>query len=69
MADHLIDSHVFIWAASEPDKLSQIARDTLQDPQARTFVSGISAYEIALKHRLRKLGEAAGWSQRHVAAD
>jgi len=61
MADHLIDTHVFIWAVSEPDKLSGLARDTLQDPRARTFVSAISACEIALKHRLGKLGEAAGW--------
>lgn len=61
MPDHLIDTHVLIWAFSEPDKLSQTARDIIEKSQDRTFVSAISAYEIALKHRLGKLGEAAGW--------
>jgi PIN domain nuclease of toxin-antitoxin system len=61
MPDHLIDTHVFIWALSAPENLSEVARGIVEDPESATFVSAISAYEIVLKHRLGKLGEAAGW--------
>ncbi|WP_428697552.1 PIN domain-containing protein [Stappia sp.] len=54
MPDHLIDTHVFIWALSAPENLSEVARGIVEDPESATFVSAISAYEIVLASSARR---------------
>ena len=51
----LLDTHVVLWALAEPDRLSETARITLADPRVDLWVSAVSAFEIATKHRLGKL--------------
>lgn len=51
----LLDTHVLLWAASEPDQLSPTAREGLEDGTNDVFVSVVSAWEIAIKQSLRKL--------------
>jgi PIN domain nuclease of toxin-antitoxin system len=53
---YLIDTHVVLWAIRRPQRLSAKANDLLLDLDEDIFVSAISAYEIANKHRLGKLG-------------
>lgn len=54
----LLDTHVLLWAAMEPDKLSVPARKLLEHPENDLLVSAASAWEIATKFRLGKLSHA-----------
>lgn len=45
----LLDTHVLIWWATADPRLSQRARDLIQDPANEIVVSAISALEIAIK--------------------
>jgi PIN domain nuclease of toxin-antitoxin system len=45
----LLDTHVLVWAALEPGRLSERVRDLLLDRRNDVLVSAISAYEIELK--------------------
>ena len=51
----LLDTHVLLWAASEPEQLTPAARDELEDGTNDVFVSVVSAWEIAIKQSLGKL--------------
>jgi PIN domain nuclease of toxin-antitoxin system len=46
----LLDSHVFVWAKSAPENLSDEARAAIIDPANDVFVSVASAWELWLKH-------------------
>ncbi len=50
----LLDTHVFLWAAADPDRLGK-ARDLVADRGTTRVLSAASAWEIAIKHRLDKL--------------
>ena len=54
----LLDTHVLLWALLSPSRLSTPVRDLLRDPKNEILVSSVSAWEIATKHRLGKLGGA-----------
>jgi PIN domain nuclease of toxin-antitoxin system len=45
----LLDTHVFVWLSSEPERLGERARAVLADPTGEVFVSVVSAWEIAIK--------------------
>ena len=45
----LLDTHVLLWSLAEPQKLSNRARDALQDGHNDVFVSAVTAWEIAVK--------------------
>lgn len=51
----LLDTHAFLWALGEPDKLSPRARAAIEDPRNLRLVSSVSVWEIAIKHRLGRL--------------
>lgn len=51
----LLDTHAFLWALIEPDKLSSKTRRLLEDDLTEVMVSAASAWEIATKFRLGKL--------------
>lgn len=55
----LLDTHALIWWTTLDAKLSRQAREAIADPENMIFVSAVSAMEIATKHRLGKLPEAA----------
>lgn len=50
-----MDTHALIWAAQEPELLSDKARSALEDGGNEVFASAVSAFEIATKYRLGKL--------------
>ncbi|HEY0546857.1 MAG TPA: type II toxin-antitoxin system VapC family toxin [Pyrinomonadaceae bacterium] len=51
----LLDTHVFIWWADEPEKLSSAARAALQDETNVLMLSVVSLWEIQIKTQLSKL--------------
>jgi PIN domain nuclease of toxin-antitoxin system len=53
--NYLLDTHVFLWALSEPEKLSQKAIAVIQNPAHSVFVSAVSSVEITLKQSIGKL--------------
>jgi PIN domain nuclease of toxin-antitoxin system len=50
----LVDTHLWLRAAGQPQKLSQTARRLLDDPDARLWFSAVSLWEVAIKHGLRR---------------
>jgi PIN domain nuclease of toxin-antitoxin system len=54
----LLDTHVFLWAVAQPDKLSRGARVLLEDDTTIVFVSNATAWEIATTFRLGRFPEA-----------
>jgi PIN domain nuclease of toxin-antitoxin system len=55
----LLDTHAFIWWLAGDAALSPVARDAIGDRDNEIFVSAASAWEIATKHRIGKLDQAA----------
>ena len=51
----IIDTHVFLWAAVDDERLSERARAILEDTANRLLFSAASAYEIAVKARKGRL--------------
>ncbi|MEM1360656.1 MAG: type II toxin-antitoxin system VapC family toxin [Pseudomonadota bacterium] len=51
----LLDTHILLWAAYQPDRLSPAARDRLEDQQNTLWFSAVSIWEVAIK---RGLGRA-----------
>ncbi len=51
----LLDTHALIWAAQEPELLSDKARAAIESTDNIVFASATSAMEIATKYRLGKL--------------
>jgi PIN domain nuclease of toxin-antitoxin system len=51
----LLDTHVFIWWDSEPDKLSQRALSLCENPESKIFFSVTSLWEIQIKSQLGKI--------------
>jgi PIN domain nuclease of toxin-antitoxin system len=51
----LVDSHVLLWAADQPEQLSPAAAGALRDPANDLLVSAATVWELAIKVGLRKL--------------
>ena len=51
----LLDTHVLLWAATEPKRLRREAREAIEDGANDAHVSVVTAWEIALKQALGKL--------------
>ncbi|HTU63070.1 MAG TPA: type II toxin-antitoxin system VapC family toxin [Polyangiales bacterium] len=51
----LLDTHILLWSALEPERLSNAARIAIEDAENGVYVSAASAWEIAIKQSLGKL--------------
>ena len=51
----IIDTHIFLWALSEPDKLSDAERSALEDLSNTIYVSAVSIAELMIKASVEKL--------------
>jgi PIN domain nuclease of toxin-antitoxin system len=51
----LLDTHVLLWSALDPDRISGTCRDAIEDGENSVFVSAVSAWEIAIKQSIHKL--------------
>lgn len=52
---YLLDTHVFLWAASEPERLSAAATEILLEPRSVLLLSAASVWEALLKAQKGKL--------------
>lgn len=48
----LLDTHVAIWALTEPRRIDARIFDLIGDPEIAVVVSVVAVWEIAIKHRL-----------------
>ena len=48
----LLDTHVLLWAAGEPERLPAEGRDLLADPANELIFSAASLWEIVIKSGL-----------------
>lgn len=51
----LLDTHVWLWMATDPDRLTPELRATLVEPETDVFLSAASVWELAIKHSTGKL--------------
>lgn len=51
----LLDTHVFLWALDDPQRLPAKMRACIDDVANDVYVSAVVAWEIAIKHALGKL--------------
>ena len=51
----LLDTHIFIWMATEPERLSTDLADKIVNPQNSIFLSIVSIWEMQIKVALGKL--------------
>ncbi len=77
----LLDTHLLLWAAGEPDKLSATAKSLLMDGTNDLFFSSASIWEIVIKRgvgrddfrvdpvRLRKMLVMNGYAEISIEAD
>ncbi|MDR2108816.1 MAG: type II toxin-antitoxin system VapC family toxin [Coriobacteriales bacterium] len=57
--DYLLDTHSFLWAAQDPDRLGRLSREIIESSDTRLYLSAISAYETSYKYRAGKLKDYA----------
>jgi PIN domain nuclease of toxin-antitoxin system len=50
----LLDTHILIWGAVEPERLSRAARALIEDLDNDLLFSAMSLWEIAIKAALRR---------------
>jgi PIN domain nuclease of toxin-antitoxin system len=65
----LLDTHVFLWWATNNPQLTRRARDFIEEPDNSLSLSVVSAWEILLKARTGRLpvpGDAARFVQTHA---
>ena len=48
----LLDTHLLLWAANEPERLSARAKSFFDDPEHELLFSAASIWEIAIKNGL-----------------
>lgn len=48
----LLDTHILLWAAGQPERLSKIARELIENPGNELYFSAASIWEIAIKSNL-----------------
>ena len=77
----LLDTHIILWAAGQPDRLSDPTRIMLLDPRNALFFSAASIWEVVIKrgigrddfkvdpHRLRKMLIVNGYTELSVTAE
>jgi PIN domain nuclease of toxin-antitoxin system len=77
----LLDTHIVLWAAGQPEKLSESAHTLLTTPGNVLFFSAASIWEIVIKrglgredfkvdpHRLRKMLIVHGYTELPVTAE
>ena len=51
----LLDTSTFIWIVSNPQRLSQTARDICLKEENALFLSVVSGWEMMVKYHLHKL--------------
>lgn len=67
----LLDTHIWLWALLEPERLTGGVRDVLTATDTEFWLSPISVWEaqlLAERGRIRVEGRASDWVERLLAA-
>ena len=48
----LLDTHLLLWAAGQPDRLSPAARKQISDPNNELLFSAASIWEVSIKNSI-----------------
>lgn len=48
----LLDTHLLLWAAGQPESLPDAARSLIEDPENSLLFSAASLWEVTIKHGL-----------------
>ena len=51
----LLDTHVLLWVAADPDRLSADVRDRLESPDNEVLFSAASIWELAIKMQIGRI--------------
>lgn len=51
MSGLLLDTHAYVWAVTDPSKLSAASRELVEDSSVPVTVSAVTAWGMAIKHR------------------
>lgn len=77
----LLDTHILLWAANDPQRLSETTRTLLLEPANTLYFSAVSLWEIVIKrglgrsdfivdpHRLRRLLLTNGYTELVVTSE
>ena len=60
----LLDTHIWLWSALEPDRLSRRVAKAIAAPENDVWISSVSLWEVLLlssKGRLTIDGDVTGW--------
>ncbi|HKR31050.1 MAG TPA: type II toxin-antitoxin system VapC family toxin [Terriglobales bacterium] len=63
----LLDTHIWLWALGNPEKLSKKIRRELENPANEIWVSAVSAWEALMLHSKRRIQlpeDLEGWFRR-----
>jgi PIN domain nuclease of toxin-antitoxin system len=55
VTSYLLDTHVWLWLQTTPERLSDEVRELLTEPANTLLLSAASSWEIAIKYRIGKL--------------
>ena len=61
---YLLDTHIWLWASLQPDRLSRRVAKTLTDAQNELWLSPISIWELTIlcrKGRMKVLPDIPSW--------
>lgn len=64
----LLDTHVLVWLASQPERLSRQTRETIASPENRVLFSAASIWELAIKLQVGRVSLTVSLSDVAVAA-
>ena len=67
----LLDTHIWLWALLEPERLSRKARAALESPDSELWLSPISIWEalvLAERGRIKVTGDPHSWIDTMVRA-
>lgn len=51
----LLDTHIFLWAIFEPEKIPKKLRSFMLNPESSVYISIITFWEISLKFAVKKI--------------
>ena len=51
----ILDTHIFLWAVTDPSKINKAKRLVLEDLSNMIYVSAVSVAELMIKASLKKL--------------
>ncbi|MEP6834626.1 MAG: type II toxin-antitoxin system VapC family toxin [Gemmatimonas sp.] len=67
----LLDTHIWLWALLEPERLSVEVREALQAPDAELWLSPVSVWEATLlaeRGRIKVESDVGDWVRSMIAA-